>query len=116
MSLFPDTPKSVLRRLSDVKADADEAAWARFAELYRPAIREFIRISNPALQEADVEDVLQDVFLRLVGAFRQRAYDPAKAKFRTYLSALVRNVLIDRARRLAARLAPRNAVSLEEVA
>lgn len=113
MGLFPETPKSVLKRLSELKDGTDESAWERFAELYQPAIREFIRISSPSLQEADVEDVTQDVFARLVAVFRQDAYDPAKGKFRTYLSAVVRRILIDRARRLAVRFSPMHALPIE---
>lgn len=113
MGLFPETPKSVIRRLAELKKGTDEAAWERFAELYRPAIREFVRISSPMLQEADVEDVTQDVFARLVTAFRQGAYDSRKGRFRTYLSAIVRRILIDRARRLAVRFSPTHALPLE---
>ena len=116
MGLFPETPKSVLRRIADLRDGTDESAWERFAELYEPAIREFIRISSPALQEADVDDVTQDVFARLVQAFRDGAYDPAKGKFRTYLSTIVRRILIDRARRLAVRFSPTRALSLESAA
>ena len=50
MGLFPETPKSVIRRIADLRDGVDESAWERFAELYRPAIREFIRISSPALR------------------------------------------------------------------
>ena len=115
MGVFPETPKTVLRRISELRDGTDESAWERFAELYLPAIREFIRISSPALQEADVEDVTQDVFARLVSAFRQGAYDPAKGKFRNYLSAIVRRILIDRARRLAVRFSLSRALPLSEV-
>lgn len=103
----------MIRRLAELKKGTDEAAWERFAELYRPAIREFVRISSPMLQEADVEDVTQDVFARLVTAFRQGAYDSRKGRFRTYLSAIVRRILIDRARRLAVRFSPTHALPLE---
>ena len=115
MGLFPETPKSVLKRIADLREGTDESAWDRFSELYRPAIREFIRISSPVLQEADVEDVTQDVFARLVAVFQQRAYDPTKGKFRTYLSSVVRRLLIDRARRLAVRFSPAHALPLEAV-
>lgn len=112
MGLFPETPKTVLRRLSELRDRTDESAWMRFAELYRPAIREFIRISSPALQEADVEDVSQDVFSRLVSVFREGSFDPAKGSFRNYLSTVVRRILIDRARRQAVRFASERALPL----
>ena len=112
--MSPETPKTILQRLSDLKDGTDESAWERFSELYRPAIREYVRISSPVLQEADVEDVVQDVFARLVTAFRQGAFDRKKGMFRTYLSAIVRRILIDRARRLAVRFDPTRAVQVED--
>ena len=107
MSLFPETPKTILQRICELKDGTDESAWERFAELYRPAIREFIRISGPTLQPADVDDVAQDIFVRLVAVFRQGLFDPGpdRGRFRTYLATVVRRMLIDRARRLTVRLA-----------
>lgn len=114
MGLFPETPKTVLQRISDLKNGTDESAWERFSELYRPAIREYVRITSPALPESDVDDVVQDVFARLVTVFRQGAFKHEKGRFHAYLSAIVRRILIDRARRLAVRFDPSKAVSIED--
>ena len=67
-----------------------ETAWTTFSE----RLRRFIRKSVP--QEADSEDVLQDVFLRLqagVGAVR----DPAKLE--SWLYQITRNAIVDHRRR-----------------
>ena len=114
MGLFPETPKTVLQRISDLQNGTDESAWGRFSELYRPAIREYVRITSPALPESDVDDVVQDVFARLVTVFRQGAFKHEKGRFHAYLSAIVRRILIDRARRLAVRFDPSKAVSIED--
>ena len=114
MGLFPKTPKTVLQRISDLQNGTDESSWERFSELYRPAIREYVRITSPALPESDVDDVVQDVFARLVTVFRQGAFKHEKGRFHAYLSAIVRRILIDRARRLAVRFDPSKAVSIED--
>lgn len=103
-----------MQRISDLKGGNDEAAWARFSELYRPAIREYVRLTSATLPDADVEDVVQDVFLRLVGVFRQHTYIREKGKFRGYLSTIVRRVLIDRARQMAVRFDPSKAIPMED--
>lgn len=103
MPIFPQTPRTLLRRLSDLKAGDDEAGWARFVELYEPAIREFVRLQEPDMPDADRDDLVQDVFARLVPAVRSRTFDPAKGRFRTYLAVTVRRLMIDRFRARAAR-------------
>ncbi len=68
----------------------DQVAWARFVGLYGPKIRVWCR--RWGLQAADVEDVTQDVLLRLaqkLGAFR---YDPTRS-FRGWLHTVTHNVL-----------------------
>lgn len=103
MSIFCETPKSIVKRLSELKEDADERDWEHFTELYRPAICEFLRMSSPSLSDADTEDLAQDALSRLVGAFRVGAYDAKKGRFRSYLSSILKRLLIDRSRRMAVR-------------
>ena len=105
MGLFAETPRTLLRRLSEYAAGEGEAEWARFAELYEPAIREFIRLTEPTMPEADVDDLKQEVFLRVIQALRAGAYDPDRAKFRTWLSAVIRRMMIDRYRERSVRRA-----------
>jgi RNA polymerase sigma factor (sigma-70 family) len=58
---------------------------------------------SPGISDADTDDAVQDVFVKLVGILRSGAYDPEKSKFRTYLSTLTRRLLVDRYRAAAAR-------------
>jgi RNA polymerase sigma factor (sigma-70 family) len=71
---------------------SDEVAWARFVGLYGSRIRGWCR--RWGLQEADSEDVMQDVLLRLaqkLGAFH---YDPSRS-FRGWLRTVTQNALAD---------------------
>ena len=104
MPLFPDTPTKLLRTMAEQPVTAeDESAWAQFVELYEPVIRIFA--SEEAVPPPDVDDVVQDVFLRLVRTLRRDGYDRSRGRFRSYLRTIMRRVLIDRFRRTqAARL------------
>ena len=103
MSMFPETPRTLIRSLADLAAGADEAAWARFVELYEPAVREFIRLQDPDLSAADRDDLVQETFARLVPALRNRVFDPKKGRFRNFLATVVRRLMIDRLRAQSAR-------------
>ena len=65
MSVFPETSATLLAKLSARITGEDEAAWARFFELYEPAIRRFVELRGMG---GDPDDVVQEVFLRLVAA------------------------------------------------
>ena len=96
MGLFPDTPGTLLKKIAALKRGDDEAVWADFVERYTPAVREFLRLNRGDVGEAELDDLAQDVFVKLVEILRQERYDPRKAKFRTYLATLMRNLLVDR--------------------
>ena len=103
MAIFPQTPRTLIRSLGELDATMDEARWARFVELYEPAIREFIRLQDPDIPAADRDDLVQETFARLVPALRNRVFDPKKGSFHTFLSVIVRRLMIDRLRTLSAR-------------
>jgi RNA polymerase sigma factor (sigma-70 family) len=68
----------------------DEVAWARFVDLYGSRIRGWCR--RWGLQEADTEDVTQDVLLRLAQKLGTFQYDPSRS-FRGWLRAVTQNAL-----------------------
>ena len=98
---FPNTPTKLLRTMAKRPATADEeSAWAQFVELYEPVIRAFAAIES--VPASDIDDVVQDVFARLLGIMRRDGYDRSSGRFRTYLRTIMRRVLIDRFRRQTA--------------
>ena len=100
---YPKTSVTLLRTLREAQSGVDDVAWARFVDMYGPVVHHLVRLLSPGISDADTDDAVQDVFVKLVDILRSGAYDPAKSKFRTYLSTLTRRLLIDRYRAAAAR-------------
>ena len=100
---YPETSATLLRTLREARSGVDDVAWARFVDMYGPVVHHLVRLLSPGISDADTDDAVQDVFVKLVNILRSGAYDSAKGKFRTYLSTLVRHLLIDRYREAAAR-------------
>ncbi len=90
MNSTPDTRPSLLIRVRD---PGDQEAWAEFVELYRPVILGFAR--RKGLQEADAEDVAQQVLLSVANAVERREHDPKRAKFRTWLKRVADNAILN---------------------
>ena len=105
MSLFPPTSLTLLQKLAVEVTGGNEASWVRFFNLYTPAIRRFVEWNDHV---HDPDDVVQEVYLKLVEVMRAGKYDSGKARFRTFLALLIRRQLItlyrqDQARHLADR-------------
>ena len=75
MNPAPDTRSSLLIRVRD---PADQAAWHEFVEIYRPIILRMAR--QKGMQEADAEDVAQEVLLTVAKAVEQREHDRKRAR------------------------------------
>src|SRR5262245_57224898 len=84
------TSESLLGRLS--QSPDDQAAWDRFVERYGPKIYGWCR--QWRLQEADAEDVTQNVLLCLARKLRTFAYDPSRS-FRGWLRTLTEHACND---------------------
>ena len=104
--MIPDTPKTLLRKIAEYANGDDAAEWARFVELYAPVIRQFMSMRED-IGAADADDMVQEIFVRLVDVLRAGTYQPEKGRFRAYLGTMVRRLLIDRHRRALARGAGR---------
>lgn len=109
MSLFPPTSLTLLQKLAATVAGGTEAAWVRFFNLYTPAIRRFVEWND---RIHDPDDVIQEVYMRLVEILRTEKYQPDKARFRTFLAMLIRRQLVTLYRRDQARGGAAN-ISLE---
>jgi RNA polymerase sigma factor (sigma-70 family) len=84
------TSVTLLDRLRDTPDDA--AAWEAFVLRYGPRIYGWCR--RWQLQEADAEDVTQNVLLRLSQKLRIFKYDPTRS-FRGWLRTLTEHALSD---------------------
>src|SRR5262245_2042157 len=78
--------------LNRVRSPLDQAAWNEFVERYGRRIYGWCR--QWGLQEADAEDVTQDVLLRLARKMRGFAYDPSRS-FRGWLRTLTHHAWSD---------------------
>ena len=78
------TRSSVLKAVADT---GNEAAWARFFDLYAGFIFSIAR--SKGLRDEDADDVVQVVFADLARMMPTFKYDRSKGKFRSYLTGLV---------------------------
>lgn len=91
---LPKTRGSLLARLKD-HADAD--AWSEFAEIYRPVI---VRVAKSRqMQDADAEEVAQQVLTAVAKAIDRWEEDPDRARFRTWLHRIMQNLIVNAATR-----------------
>jgi RNA polymerase sigma-70 factor, ECF subfamily len=75
----------------------DPERWREFDAIYRPMLFGFLR--KQGLPGCDASDVVQDIFVKLLGKIQ--TYDREQCKFRTWLFAVAHHALVDHARRRA---------------
>lgn len=87
-------PSTHLSLLEDFRqTDLRDRAWAAFQERYRATILLWCR---RRLQEADAEDLTQDILIKLFAALPEHQHDPTRGRFRAWLAAVVRNAVLNR--------------------
>ena len=84
------TSASLLARLG--RSPSDGMAWEEFVRRYQPRIAQWCR--HWGLQEADAQDVTQNVLLRLAEKMRTFVYDPSRS-FRAWLKTLTHHAWSD---------------------
>src|SRR4051812_25211886 len=82
-SSFPTTRVTLLTRLR--QAPSDHAGWDEFVERYGRHIYRWCR--QWKLQDADAEDVMQNILVKLIQKIRAFAYDPSRS-FRAWLKTV----------------------------
>ena len=91
-----------LARDLDRLVSGDKAAWDGFVGRNAPFVYAAVRRRlGPFGRNDDVEDVVQDVFVKLCARdFRVlKTYDPARAKISTWLTVVANSTAIDHLRR-----------------
>ena len=89
-SQIPNTRRSLLIEIRD---PTNQRAWCEFADVYRPLIIRLAKIRG--LQDADAEDLTQQVLLSVAAAIDRWEYDPKRARFRTWLKRVADNAIIN---------------------
>ena len=98
VSMSDAAPDERLRELMRAAQDGDPDAYRALLTAITPRLRRVIWTRRSFLESADLEDLVQDVLLSLHAV--RHTYDPTRPFF-PWLLAIVRNRLVDAARRYA---------------
>lgn len=90
MHELPETSHSLIARVKD---PADGQAWTEFLAIYRPVVYQLAR--RRGLQDADAEDLVQQVFLSVSQAIETWEPGVGQPPFRAWLSTIARNAILN---------------------
>lgn len=94
------------------KNQDDEAAWEEFLAYYRDFIYMVLHQMN--LYSVDVDDLTQEILIKIWKNLPNHIYDKDRARFRTWLSRLIRNQVLDHIRATQRRTRKHAAVAEDE--
>ena len=102
MGRMTTTHSSLLRR---VCRPEDAEAWAEFVATYEPLVRNYVRSKSHSrgrpLEDSDLDDVVQHVWINLWRTAGDFSLDRERGRFRTFLYTVTVNALTDYRRRQA---------------
>jgi RNA polymerase sigma-70 factor (ECF subfamily) len=78
----------LLARIRDL---SDSQAWGQFVDSYAPVVLGYAL--RHGVQQADADDLAQEVFRAVARAAPELRYDPARGRFRAWLFTITRNKL-----------------------
>lgn len=88
MTEFPETRSTLL---AGIKSPENREAWEEFIAIYRPLIYRMAR--RRGLQDADAQDVAQDILIRVAAAIER--YEPQPGvRFRHWLRRVASNAIL----------------------
>ena len=76
-----------------VKNPDDEQAWDEFVSYYQTFIKAILKYLNAPVNE--LEDLTQDILVKIWKALQKLDYNSERARFRTWLNRVIRNSFID---------------------
>ena len=87
--------------IKSVRDPSDTESWRKFYQFYAPLLTRYLK--RLGLEENTANDVIQDVFIRLLQALPTFELDNKRGRFRSYLWKLTYSALVDQARRVKVR-------------
>ena len=90
MTQFPETRESLIFQ---VKNPENRAAWEQFVSIYRPVILR--SAAARGLQEADAQDLAQQVLLAVASTIGQWEQRGKSTRFRHWLRRVTRNAILN---------------------
>lgn len=88
MPEFPETNHSLIARVKDL---GDSASWVEFLGIYQPVVYRMAR--RRQLQDADAQDVMQQVFLSIAMSIEGWESGNGQPPFRAWLMTIARNAI-----------------------
>ncbi len=86
LELTDQTSSSLLLRIRNPN---DTPSWQTFQDIYEPIIRSYC--FRQRLQDADVDDVVQEVLAVVARSIQTFVYQPEKGRFRSWLGTVTDN-------------------------
>lgn len=74
--------------LYQLRCKTDSMAWSRFVQIYTPLVSQWVK--SLGIQSADRDDIVQQVFVALLGKISEFRYDPNRS-FRAWLRRITIN-------------------------